>query len=88
MIAVAERNVPSATTINNGMFGRRAVEVTAIRTVELAMEVAGDPGFYRALGLEWRFRDLQGAHYHPMWCEVQQEYAGALALGESVTSIY
>ena len=88
MLAVVERNAPSAITINDVMFGRRAVETAAIRTVELAMEVAGGPGFYRALGLERRFRDIQGARYHPMRREVQQDYAGAMALGEAVTALY
>lgn len=88
MIAVVERNAPSATTINDVMFGRKAVEAAAIRTVELAMEVAGGAGFYRAAGLERRFRDVQGARYHPMRREVQQDYAGAMALGEPVAAIY
>ena len=104
MVAVVERNAPSAVTVNDVMFGRRAVEVAVLRTVEakvlrtveakvlrtvdLAMQVAGGPGFYRAAGLERRFRDVQGARYHPMRREVQQDYAGALALGESVASIY
>lgn len=88
MIAVAERNAPSAATINDGMFGRRAVEVAAIRTVELAMEISGGPGFYRATGLERRFRDMQAARYHPMRREVQQDFAGAMALGEAVATIY
>jgi indole-3-acetate monooxygenase len=88
MVAVIERNAPSAETINDVMFGRRAVETAALHTVELALEAAGGPGFYRAAGLERRFRDVQGARYHPMRREVQQEFAGALALGESVARIY
>jgi indole-3-acetate monooxygenase len=88
MIAVTERNAPSAETVGDGMFGRQAVEVAAIRTVELAMETAGGPGFYRATGLERRFRDIQAARYHPMRRDLQQEYAGALALGESVAKLY
>ena len=88
MISVVERNAPSAITVNDVMFGRRAVEAAAIRTVELAMEAAGGAGFYRASALERRFRDIQAARYHPMRREVQQEFAGALALGEPVAQIY
>ena len=88
MIAVVELNAPSAATINQGMFGRQAVEVAVIRTVELAMEVAGGAGFYRAAGLERRFRDVQGARYHPMRRDKQREFAGSLALGESVAQVY
>lgn len=88
MIAVVERNAPSAESINDVMFGRRAVEADVLLTAELVMEAAGGPGFYRKAGLERRFRDIQGARYHPMRREVQQTYAGAMALGESVAKIY
>ena len=30
------------------------------------MELAGGAGFYRANGLERRFRDIQGARFHPL----------------------
>jgi alkylation response protein AidB-like acyl-CoA dehydrogenase len=60
----------------------------AIRAVELAMEAAGGAGFYRAPGLERRFRDIQGARYHPLQAGPQAEYAGALALGLPVTKIF
>jgi acyl-CoA dehydrogenase len=53
----------------------------AIRTVERAMEVAGGAGFYRELGLERAFRDVQGARYHPLQEKAQLRYAGRLALG-------
>lgn len=88
MIAVVERNAPSAQSVNDVMFGRRAVEEAAILTAELAMESAGGAGFYRAAGLERRFRDIQAARYHPMRRDAQQEYAGAMAMGEPVTAIY
>ena len=88
MIAVVERNAPSEVSINDVMFGRRAVEAAVIETVDLAMEAVGGAGFYRATGLERRFRDAQAARYHPMRREVQQDYAGAMALGEPVATIY
>lgn len=88
MIAVVERNAPSAATVNDVMFGRRAVEAHAIKVVELAMEAAGGAGFYRSAGLERRFRDIQAARYHPMRRDVQLLYSGTLALGESVARVY
>ena len=88
MIAAAEANSPGPESVNEVMIGRRLVEEGAIRAVELAMELAGGPGFYRSQGLERRFRDVQGARYHPMKHESQFRYAGALALGESVATIY
>jgi indole-3-acetate monooxygenase len=88
MLEAADRNAPSETSISDVMIGRRLVEENAIRAVELAMELAGGAGFYRDAGLERRFRDIQGARYHPMTREAQYEYTGSLALGLPVTSIY
>lgn len=88
MLETAERNKPSEDSVNDVMIGRRLVEENAIRTVELAMELAGGAGFYRSTGLERRFRDIQGARYHPMTREAQYEYAGARALGLPVSRIY
>jgi acyl-CoA dehydrogenase len=56
----------------------------AIRTVELAMEVAGGAGFFRELGLERLFREVQAARYHPLRGAAQLAYAGRLALGVDI----
>jgi alkylation response protein AidB-like acyl-CoA dehydrogenase len=70
------------------MIGRRLVEENAIRTVELAMELAGGASFYRKTELERRFRDIQAARYHPLQKEAQSEYAGAMALGHPIDRIF
>jgi alkylation response protein AidB-like acyl-CoA dehydrogenase len=70
------------------MMGRRLCAGHVIRTVELAMEAAGGAGFYRSRGLERRFRDVQGARYHPMQPGPQAEYAGAMALGMPIDRIF
>jgi indole-3-acetate monooxygenase len=88
MIDVVNRNAPSAETINDVMIGRVLVAEHAIKAVELAMEAAGGAGFYRAQGLERRFRDIQGARYHPMQAGQQAEYTGAMALGLPVNKIF
>ncbi|HUQ36843.1 MAG TPA: acyl-CoA dehydrogenase family protein [Aestuariivirga sp.] len=88
MLDVVAQNTPGAESINQVMMGRRLVAAHAIRTVELAMESAGGAGFYRAQGLERRFRDIQGARYHPMQPGQQAEYAGAMALGMPVDKIF
>jgi alkylation response protein AidB-like acyl-CoA dehydrogenase len=87
-VAVAELPVRSYETVNEAMLARRQAEVSVLRTVELAMELAGGPGFFRAAGLERRFRDVQGARYHPMRRELQETFSGAMALGEDVSRIY
>lgn len=88
MVEVSERNAPSPETIGAIMTGRRLVEENAIRAVELALELAGGPGFYRKAELERLFRDVQAARYHPLQKEVQAEFAGALALGQPTATIF
>jgi alkylation response protein AidB-like acyl-CoA dehydrogenase len=88
MVRTAEGNAPSADSVNETMIGRALVARHAIAAVELAMELAGGAGFYRERGLERRFRDVQGARYHPMQQGPQARYAGAMAMGLPVAAIY
>jgi len=74
--AQAGPEATNQTTIARTLCGR-----AAIRTVDKAMEVAGGGSFYRSVGLERLFRDVQGARYHPLQEKVQLRYAGRLALG-------
>jgi alkylation response protein AidB-like acyl-CoA dehydrogenase len=88
MLAAVRLNAPSAATVNQVMIGRQLAGRHAIAAVALAMEVAGGAGFYRAAGLERRFRDIQAARYHPLQSGPQAEYAGAMALGLPVDRIF
>ncbi len=88
MLAAVRLNAPSAETVNQVMIGKQLVTRHAIAAVECAMELAGGAGFYRAAGLERRFRDIQAARYHPLQAGPQAEYAGALALGLPVDKIF
>ena len=78
--AVAPGPVGAETT-GQVLIGRTLTARAAIRTVERAMEVAGGAGFFRAVGLERLFRDVQGARYHQMREPGQVLYTGRLALG-------
>jgi alkylation response protein AidB-like acyl-CoA dehydrogenase len=88
MIAVAERGQANAETVNQVMMGKAAVVENVLAVAALALEVAGGAGFYRHHGLERRFRDLQGARYHPMQQCQQAHYAGNLALGLPVDQVF
>ena len=88
MLDVVDRNAPSAETVNEVMIGRTLAAENAIKAVTLAMEVAGGAGFYRAAGLERRFRDIQGARYHPLQAGPQAQFAGSLALGLPTDTVY
>ena len=88
MLAAVRRNAPSADTVNQVMIGRHLMARHAMAAVDLAMELAQGAGFYRAAGLERRFRDIQAARYHPLQAGPQARYAGALALGLPVDRIF
>jgi alkylation response protein AidB-like acyl-CoA dehydrogenase len=84
MTDVAAAGTPGIETTNEVMIGRAVAGRAAIRTVEAAMEVASGAGFYRDLGLERLFRDVQGARYHQLRVSAQRTYAGRVALGLDV----
>jgi alkylation response protein AidB-like acyl-CoA dehydrogenase len=86
MLDVAARGPMGAETTGQTLIGRTLVANAAIKTVERAMEAAGGAGFYRGLGLERLFRDVQGARYHQVREPAQLLYAGRLALGLDVNS--
>jgi alkylation response protein AidB-like acyl-CoA dehydrogenase len=88
MVESATRIAPSAESVNEVMIGRSLVAAHAIEAVGLAMELAGGAAFYRATGLERRFRDIQGARFHPLQQGPQAQYAGAIALGQPVDDIF
>lgn len=88
MLAAVRLNAPSAQTINRVMIGRQLVQRHAVAAVEYAMELAGGAGFYRAAGLERRFRDIQASRYHPLLAGAQAEYAGSLAFGLPVDKVF
>jgi len=81
LIQNAEIATPGPETTNRALIGRTLAGQAAIRTVERAMEVAGGASFYRRLGLERAFRDIQGARFHPLQEKAQLRYTGRLALG-------
>ena len=88
MVATVEQNAPSAASVDEVMIGRTLVAENAIKAVELALELAGGAGFYRANGLERRFRDIQGARFHPMQQGPQTSYAGSMVLGLPVEKVF
>ena len=87
MIAAAATNDPGLATTNRVMIDRTLVARGVLKTVELAMEVAGGSAFYRSAGLERLFRDAQAARYHPLRQGAQRAYAGRMALGLDVDEV-
>ncbi|MBL8781031.1 MAG: acyl-CoA dehydrogenase family protein [Alphaproteobacteria bacterium] len=81
MIRIAESEKPGPQTTNRTMIRRTLVAQNAIKAVERAMELAGGAAFYRELGLERAFRDVQAARFHPLQEKPQLRYTGRVALG-------
>jgi alkylation response protein AidB-like acyl-CoA dehydrogenase len=88
MLAVVAENAPSADSVNRVMMGRSLAARHVLAVGDLSLEAAGGAGFYRKAGLERRFRDLQGARFHPMQPGPQAEYAGRMALGLPVERVF
>ena len=84
IVDAAATQEPGEQTTNRVMTGRAILARSVIRSVERAMDVAGGAAFYRDVGLERRFRDVQAARYHPLQQKAQLRYAGHLALGLDV----
>jgi alkylation response protein AidB-like acyl-CoA dehydrogenase len=81
MMRLADNAQPGPETTSTAMICRTLVGSAAIATVEKAMELVGGAGFYRKMGLERAFRDVQAARYHPLQEKPQQRLTGRLALG-------
>ncbi len=81
MVAFSETAQPGPETTNTIFMHRTLVARSAIKTVELALEVAGGASYHRRNGLERLFRDVQGARFHPLPEHQQRRLAGRLALG-------
>lgn len=81
MISTAAVSQPGFEITNQIMTGRTLVAKAALNVADLAMEVAGGCAFYRKLGLEKLFQDVQGVRYHPLREEAQRKLSGQLALG-------
>jgi acyl-CoA dehydrogenase len=84
MMDAAAIGQASPEVTNEVLIGRTLAGRGALRTVEIALEVAAGAGFFRGLGLERLFRDVQGARYHPVRGHAQRRYSGRLALGLDV----
>jgi alkylation response protein AidB-like acyl-CoA dehydrogenase len=69
------------------MLVRKTIAANAAKaSVAKAMEVVGGSAYFRRLGLERLFRDVQGASFHPLPEKKQTELTGRVKLGLSPTA--
>ena len=81
MVSFAETAQPGPATSSTIFIHKALVTRSALKTVELALEVAGGGSYFRRMGLERLFRDIQGARFHPIGEPQQRRMAGRMALG-------
>jgi alkylation response protein AidB-like acyl-CoA dehydrogenase len=87
MITTASVSQPSFETTNQVMTGRTLAVKALLNVADLAMDITGGSAFYRKLGVEKLFRDIQGCRYHPLREEAQRKLSGQLALGWDQSSL-
>jgi alkylation response protein AidB-like acyl-CoA dehydrogenase len=81
MVDLAASAKPGPDTTNEMVIRRTIAAAAASRTVEKAMDVAGGGSFFRSMGLERLFRDVQAARFHPLTEKRQLEYTARYTLG-------
>jgi alkylation response protein AidB-like acyl-CoA dehydrogenase len=83
MIAIADNYAfePIEATANAILIRKTIAARAAIAAVAKAMEVVGGSSFYRKVGLERLWRDVQGGLYHPLHEKRQHLFTGRMALG-------
>ena len=87
MISTAVVSQPGFEITNQIMTGRTLVAKAVLNVADLAMEITGGSAFYRKLGLEKLFRDVQGVRCHPLRQEAQRRLSGQIALGWDVSDL-
>jgi alkylation response protein AidB-like acyl-CoA dehydrogenase len=81
LVDLAEHAEPGPETTNAVLIGRTLAARHSLAAVSKALDVVGGSSFYRSVGLERIFRDIQGARFHPIHELPQQKLTGRLALG-------
>ncbi len=82
MIEIAAADSKPSVDKSNLVYQYKTIAVKgATQTVEKAIGVAGGSAYFRELGLERCFRDVQAARFHPIQERKQCVFSGRVALG-------
>ncbi len=82
MIEIAAADSKPSVDNSNLIYQYKTIAVKgAIQTVEKAIAVVGGSAYFRDLGLERCFRDVQAARFHPFQERKQYVFSGRVALG-------
>ena len=78
----ANHGFTPTTEIASATLTRKSIVAGAVKkTVELAAELVGGPGFSRGHPIERNVRDIRAIHFHPLPSKRQQILSGRVALG-------
>ena len=82
MVRIADEYNPPTVEQSNLIARHKTIATNAaICVVGKALAVAGGASFFRGMGLERRFRDIQAARFHPIQEPRQHRFSGRIALG-------
>ena len=82
MVRIASEHNPPTVEQSNLIYRHKTIATNAaISAVEKSLAVAGGQSYFRGLGLERRFRDIQAARFHPFQEPRQYRFSGRIALG-------
>ncbi len=82
MIEIGAADEKPSIDNSNMIYQHKTIAVKgAIQTVEKAIAVVGGSAYFRNLGLERSFRDVQAARFHPFQERKQYVFSGRVALG-------
>jgi alkylation response protein AidB-like acyl-CoA dehydrogenase len=70
------------------MLAKREVVTEAVEVVGLAMEAVGGSAYFRRSSLERAYRDVRAGMFHPINPEKTLIFAGRMALGQPVETIW
>jgi alkylation response protein AidB-like acyl-CoA dehydrogenase len=79
---------PDETALELVMLAKRQVVTEAVEIVGLAMEAVGGSAYFRRSPLERAYRDVRAGMFHPINPEKTLIYAGRMALGQPVATIW
>lgn len=79
---------PDERTANVSMIAKRDVILNAIDVVNIAMETAGGPAYFRSSPIERAYRDVRAGAFHPFTPDKTLIHAGRYALDLSVDDIW
>lgn len=72
---------PSNTIASDILTRKTLVATAAQKTVELAAEMIGGPGFFKGHPMERIQRDIKACHFHPLPYRRQYQFSGRISLG-------